>query len=257
MNILAIMAIWNQRNMLPMKNAWLLEQGVKTFVVDNMSTDGSFEMLDALPAVAGKERFDTNNTFHLTKLQDAMMRRLHFLRPSWVVYHGCDLYTMIKGFTLKSAIEHAAANGYNTIEVPNTINIVRTAEDPDYVGRNPARTFFRCKINDQSQLKFITAYSSKLELFGDSIQRPDAKILRLDGVNINLGFIKMPAEREETFQRRKKAWDQGLRRRFGMHYKRVREKGWLYTLEETQDIRDTPFRWAWEQLAQTFDKVVL
>ncbi len=256
MNILAIMPIYNEAALLPYKAQWLVEQGFGSYVIDNYSTDGSYEMLDRLPGIVGKSRVDTGGAFHLTKIQAEIDRVLKTIAPQWVVYHSCDLYFCIKDKTLRQVIMEAMVDPLrpNVIQIKDVCNIVRMPEDPDYRSANPAHIFYRFQYVPQN-LPMIYSWHHESRLYGDSVIRPDQRLKIVEGVNINLGFIKNPAEREETYQRRKLAWDQGERRRFGMHFEERHNKEWLWTFEETQDIRKTEWSWAWDQLAATFDRV--
>ncbi len=258
MNILGIMPVYNERNLLPLKAQWLVEQGINTYVLDNMSTDGSYEMLDDLPGIAGKSRINTQGSFYLSKIQREIDRILAFLKPSWVYYHGCDLYTCIKGSTIRQAVEQAVKdkNFSNVIQVTGVCNIYRMADDPDYKGLNPARTFYR-SVYSPTPLSLIFAYHPDIIVYGDKVVRKNLRVLSMDGVTINLGNIKGIDEREETYQRRKLAWKMGERKNFGKHFQRAHDAGWNWTMDQTVDIRETDRNWAYQQLAETFDKVIL
>lgn len=255
MNVLAIMPAYNESALIAYKAQWLKEQGFSWFVIDNYSTDGTYEMLDKLPGFAGKIRFSTGGAFHLTNIQHEVERVLKFLRPDWCLYGSVDLFNVLKDCSLHDAIKFFLKNRFNAIEIKGVYNIVRMPTDPDYRTVNPARTFFRYQPIKQN-LSLLFRYDPRIQLFGDTVKYPRlARIFPMDGINLNLGFIKSIEERQETFERRKKAWEQGLRRRFGYHYEERAEKNWLFSEEETLDIRESPYNWAWQALAKTFDKV--
>lgn len=256
MNILAIMPIYNEKSLLPYKAQWLVDQGISSFVLDNCSTDGSYELLDNLPGIVGKSQIDTDGAFYLTKLQAEMDRVLAMIKPQWVIYHSCDLYFCIKDKTIRQAVMETMVDPDhpNVIQIQDVCNMVRMPDDPDYRSGNPARLFYRFQYVQQN-LPMIYAWHPDCKLYGDSVIRKDRRIKIIDGVNINLGFIKNPDEREVTYQRRKLAWEMGERRRFGMHFEDRHNKNWLWTVDETRDIRDTGWAWAWEYLGKVFDAV--
>lgn len=76
----------------------------------------------------------------------------------------------------------------------------------------------------------------------NAVQQIDnKKIFEADGVVINYGNTKPAKEREDTYRRRKKAWDHGLDHNYGVHYLEGRMKHWRWDRSELVDIRTTDF----------------
>tara|TARA_B100000315_G_C14180540_1_gene408697 strand:- start:132 stop:455 length:324 start_codon:yes stop_codon:yes gene_type:complete len=88
MKVIGIQNIWNEIDYLPLKIKWCEKNNIEPYIIDNMSDDGSWEWLQKnnIPS----HRFDTGGAFHLSKLNDEMTKTLHKIKPSWIIYMGCD-----------------------------------------------------------------------------------------------------------------------------------------------------------------------
>jgi hypothetical protein len=87
----------------------------------------------------------------------------------------------------------------------------------------------------------IAKYQEPFGFEADSIQVKDKKIFYANGVVVNYGNCKPAKERENTFKRRKKAWDNGLDRNYGVHYLEGRARNWIWKKDELIDIRTTDY----------------
>jgi hypothetical protein len=233
MNILVAGFAYNERPYIADMVKYYRKQGCSLFIIDNFSTDGTYEWLKAnnVPTV----RVDTNDSFLLTKLNEELTKNVHAIHPDWVVYVGIDIRYFFNG-TIKEEIEKAEKQKCNVIEV-NHFTACNTGEElilPLH------KHFFHMK--EGNTLKMIAKFDPKyFEFIPDGIKIKNEKVHKSNGVLINYGNCKPKKERNETYQRRKKAWDLGEHRGHGIHYKPGSEKNWLWSKEELIDIRTTSF----------------
>ena len=90
MSKLCIGFYYNELEWLQKKVDYCKDNGLNLYVIDNMSTDGTYEWLVDNRVCC--HRFDTEEIYHLPRLQAEMMRVLKDLQPEWVVYLDADLF---------------------------------------------------------------------------------------------------------------------------------------------------------------------
>jgi glycosyltransferase involved in cell wall biosynthesis len=122
MKIVGMIPVYNEADIIGQVIGHLVSQGIELVILDNGSTDGSFEIcaghvgkgvLSIEKSVT--DRFDFNAI--IAKLYDAALRQ----RPDWVVLNAADefLEPPFQGMTLKEAIELEDRRGYNLIQFDN------------------------------------------------------------------------------------------------------------------------------------------
>ena len=76
----------------------------------------------------------------------------------------------------------------------------------------------------------IHKYDPYFRYSGDDVKiKSPTKLYELDGVMPNYGSTKSKKERNETYERRKKAWDNGVTPTgHGSHYRTGKELGWIW-----------------------------
>jgi len=206
------------------------KQGCDIFILDNHSTDGTHEWL--IENNVRTEICRTKGMFHLLKLQKGLVDEINRVKPDWVVYTGIDiLYSFL--WTIRKTIERADKNGFNMIGV-QYYNMYNTGEPVAYPLHE---NYFYGR--DLKRLYMISKYQEPFGFEADSIQIKGRKIFEAKGVLINYGNCKDAAEREDTFKRRKRAWDAGLDRNYGAHYVEGHNRNWIWPKEELIDIRET------------------
>ena len=88
----------------------------------------------------------------------------------------------------------------------------------------------------------IHKYDSSFQYSGDDVKIKSPNIYILDGVMPNYGSAKSKKERNETYERRKKAWDNGVTlKNHGSHYRVGKEIGWIWNKKKLSDIRKTEY----------------
>ena len=231
MRILTVAFVYNEIKYLPAMVEYYKNQGCDLLILDNYSTDGTYEWLVDNGIKTG--RVDTNETFHLEVLQAALTKELPIYNPDWIIYTGIDIY-MIFDKTIEDTINEADALGYNSIST-NCVNIYNTGEDRGFPLKDH---YFHGDM--EGRINMIAKYNPLLYFRADSIQINDPKVFESEGILINYGNAKSTEEREITYERRKKAWEAGLNNTYGSHYRSGHETGWIRPKSATEDMRDRP-----------------
>jgi hypothetical protein len=223
MKILVAAFAYNERPYIPYMVEYYRNQGCDLLILDNYSNDGTYEWLveNNIPT----SRVDTNESFFLSKLQAALMDEIAKINPDWVVNTGIDLYYFFKT-TIREEIEKADSAGFNMIEA-GLFSGYNTGEEFKL-------PFYKHYLYMQKgmQLQMIAKYLPGFRLEADSIKLPQMNVYVSDGILINYGMCKSKEERESTFARRKKAWELGLHKGWGVHYAPASQRQWIWKKEE-------------------------
>jgi hypothetical protein len=230
-NVLCILTIWNEIKFLPLKVKFCEENNLDLYIIDNMSDDGSWEWLQEnnIPS----HRFDTDGAFNLRLLQDEIVRTIHKLEPYWVIYNGCDLFP-ITDKTLYDSIMDIDKEGYNIASI-DYIGFHNTGETNDN-NFDPFNTYFY--HGKSTVLNMIHKYHKDVVYNGDSVSIPNKRVKKLEGVMVNYGNTKPAEERNQTLERRKKAWLQGENRGHGVHYLMGKKNNWKRNKNDLYDVRE-------------------
>jgi len=211
---------------------WARRNNLRSYYIDNYSDDFSYEWLKdhRVPC----HRINTHGAFDLKTLQREIVKTTHKLKPDWVVYLGIDTFIFCD-MPLDDLCWNAQEMGCNAIGFPS-IDICNTGEEPG----NPFRTYFYYR-HSRDLLEFVYKWNPQARIDGDLIRIPQKRVLSPQGVMINYGRIKTPKERKLLLERRKLAWARGLKKKFGRHYLREKKRGWVWTKEELEDIRNSEY----------------
>jgi len=232
MKVLAVAFAYNERKYLRDFVNYYRNQGCDIFILDNHSTDGTTEWL-AENNVKSKI-LPTGGMFHLLKLQAGLVNYINEYQPDWVIYTGIDIIYSFND-TIKKTIEKADDEGYNMIGVQH-FNMYNTGEQ--FAMPLKDHYFYGRKGN---KLYMIAKYQIPFGFEADSIQIKNKKVLNAEGILLNYGNCKPKNERIDTFMRRKKAWDAGLDRNYGVHYIEGMNRNWIWRKDEMVDLRATDY----------------
>jgi glycosyltransferase involved in cell wall biosynthesis len=121
--VVAIMAAYNEVDIIVRSVEKLLAQGVEVYLIDNWSTDGTYEAVrDFLGSrLAGLERFPPNGPGENYDLHSILLRKEEIaktLRADWFIHSDVDeiRYGPWQGLSLRDAIYHVDQEGYNAID---------------------------------------------------------------------------------------------------------------------------------------------
>lgn len=227
MKILTITFAYNELEYLKDYVNYYRSQGTDVYIIDNYSNDGTYEWLieNGIP----HHRVNSNETFDLRVLQKDLERTLHILKPDWIVYAGIDLFNVFDKSVYDTIVE-ADSLGYNQLSVP-CYSALNTGE----LFGTPLYKHFK-RGGYWRRLTMISKYHPELKMVGDDIVIPDPNRMKVNGMMCNYGGCKPIAEQKEKLKRREKAWDNGLNKNTGRHFKKLEKINWLYEENKTIDF---------------------
>lgn len=231
---LYITHIFNEIDYLPLKVKWCRTNGLGIYVLDNYSTDGSWEWMKKHGIAC--ERINTDGSFHLGILQKATDVAIRRIRPEWVIYLGMDSFAMTDN-RLCDEIIQASIKGFNNIQM-TWGNMLNTGEP---IGKfDPFNTYFYY-ARIRQKIGLIWKFHPRARLCADGIEFHNKRILNLEGIMLNYGNAKSANERMQTLKRREKAWRMGLTRGWGTHYLSGKKINWIWDKKTTPDIRKSEY----------------
>ena len=224
------MTIYNEMEFLPHVRDWCIKEGLDLYIIDNYSTDGSWEWLQKNQIRS--HRINTNESFDLVKLQREIILTTDANEPDWVIYSGADTFFYFD-VTIKRLLENAESMNVNIIELP-LIDMCRTDEK----GSAFECYFYR---DAKPSLGYVYKWEPNITYTRDFVNLKRRRSLTAPGVMINYGRTKTPKERQILLRRRQRAWKNGLDRKAGRHYLRDKAKGWKWDKSELKDIRNSEY----------------
>ncbi len=230
MKILAVAFAYNEIKYISNMVRYYRDQDCDIFILDNDSIDGTTEWLAANKVKTSICK--TGGLFHLLQLQAGLVKAIKKIKPDWIIYTGIDIRYSFP-WTIRKTIEKADKDGFNMIGV-QYYNMYNTGEPPAYP---MSENYFHAR--NLKRLYMISKYQEPFGFEADSIQIKGRKIFEAKGVLINYGNCKPKEEREHTFRRRKRAWEAGLDRNYGVHYIDGHNRNWIWPKGELIDIRET------------------
>jgi len=235
MHILNPMLCYNSLDIIPYVIKCNQEENIDLFVLDNYSTDGSWEYLqdNKIPS----KRVDTNNTFDLNLLLHYKKEVIDKIKPDWIILTGSDDF-IYSSVPVINFIKKVSSNGFDVLNIP-LIRFFNTGENR--INPDPRKIFFYYSI--QGYMKVFHTYKNFTEYFGDEpVMDKNYQIAQTENILfLDYGNTREKEKREEEYQRRKLAWERGLPRHFGNHYKDASERGWLWNKNNLNDIRKSVY----------------
>ena len=231
MKILAATFAYNERPYLPYWKKYYESEGCELFVIDNESDDKTSEWLaeNNVP----HSYLSTNGAFHLHKLQAELIKKIHEIKPNWVIYTGVDMFA-IPQIGIHNAVQYAENRGYNQI-ILECHEMVSTGEKHDY---NMQKTYTRgLKYIDMA---LISKYDKTFTIKNDYIGTKTPKPIKLSGIIVNYGYCKTKDEQKQKLIRRQRAWDDGLPKNLGKHYLKSKERNWVFDKNNTVEYKELP-----------------
>ena len=133
--VVALMAVRNERRFLAANLAHLAAHGVGAYIIDNGSTDGTYEIAEAneAGAVVGLERIPYDGTFRWIRLLERKEELATELEADWFMHLDADEFRVPPGGIgmLAEAFGMVEASGYNAVNFIE-FTFVPTIEEPDH-----------------------------------------------------------------------------------------------------------------------------
>ena len=222
MRIVGMMPVYNEADIVGQVIEHLASQEIMLVVMDNGSTDGSFEIIKHYvgKGVLSAERMVTEKFEFLL-----MLRRLYAMAieqdPDWVLLNGADefLEAPYRGFTLDRAILIEAERGYNLIQF-NEFEFFPTEKDLDSRERDVRRRLRYYSWQDDYQFRCWKVYAGMNvdELAGHEPSFPPGVEVRFSPNKFVIRHYKI------------RSYEHGLRKIFRDRLPRyapeLRAKGW-------------------------------
>lgn len=225
--------VYNEIKYLPHVIDYYRSQGCEIYIIDNYSNDGTWEWLleNNIPC----HRCDTNEEFAVETLQRDMEKKIHELKPDWVMFGGGDLYFIVEG-QIKDYIAQIESKGYNQLALM-CITPMNTGEP---YGLPLCKYYFNA--TQYKPVRMISKYDVSLNIIGDTFMLINQKIFVGEGVAINYGACKTIEEQEIKLQRTRKAWESGTTRpNHSTHYPKWKARNWITKKENTFDLRESEY----------------
>ena len=232
LKILQISCVYNEIDFLPHQVKYIKSQGLDVYVIDNYSTDGTWEWLQAnkIPS----HQLDTDNMFDLWKNQTELGNTAKKLKADWVYFADADLFPVSQNLTIREFIEMAEEQGYNSV-FSDVIHIFNTGEE--------RKGLFNTYFYGDKQSKWLKIVKPEYleRLMGDGIVLKDYKSMQKiedeEIILFNFGMTKDKSQREQTLKRRKKAWVNGMNNNWGVGFIDAKNKKWMWKKEDLVDVR--------------------
>lgn len=141
--VIAIMSSYNEEDIIVPAIEQLRRDGVDVYLIDNWSTDGTYEKAQSLlgKGLIGLERFPAEGSSPIYVWRDLLKRKEELsreLKANWFIHHDVDEYreSPWQGVRLRDAIYRVDQQGYNAIDF-SVLNFVPV--DDNY---QPGTSFF-------------------------------------------------------------------------------------------------------------------
>jgi glycosyltransferase involved in cell wall biosynthesis len=227
MRTLMITFVFNEINYLPHTINYYKKNGCEIYIIDNNSTDGTYEWL--IENNISCHRVDTKEAFHVRILEDNLLATVHKLKPDWVIFGSADLYHITK-IPLSQYIQWVDSMGFNQLSLPCISAVPVTIDELDFsipISKNHHNAIY------YQPLRMITKYSPKLYLDGDTwlIDNLNSYITYDDGITINYGACKPIEILNCKLERTRKAYKDGMSAGYSVHYEKSKKMNWLFSKE--------------------------
>ena len=119
MKIVAMLPVYNEADVVGQVINWLVKQGMSLVVIDNGSSDDSFDICSNYlrRGVLHIEQVPTRS-FKFQWLLERLYTTALRYAPDWAIICAADEFpeSPYRGMSLKKAVEHEAQRGYNIIQ---------------------------------------------------------------------------------------------------------------------------------------------
>jgi hypothetical protein len=141
--VVAIVAVFNEHDIISHLVEHLVQQGVEIYVMDNWSTDGTFEILSTSlhGLLLGLERYPADKPSTTFDLYEQLIRKEELARDieaSWFIHCDADEFrhSPFMGTTVREGLYNVDQQGFNavnhtTLEFPPNDIVTEAIENPE------------------------------------------------------------------------------------------------------------------------------
>ena len=259
MRILGLMTVYNESDIVGQVVAHLVSQGIELVIIDNGSTDGSYEICSEFlgKGVLAIEVFPTER-FEL----QVILQRLHQMalayQPDWGLLSGADefLESPYRGLTLREAIQVEAEKGYNIIQF-NNFEFYPTEKDEHSSEKDVRKRLRHYTWHDDYQYRCWKVYPGMTihEAAGDIPKFPAGTENRVSPNKFVMRHYKIRSYehglRKVFAERLQRYSPELLKKGWHVHYRRFRTEREYFVIESSKLTRyDEDGSW---NLTRTFD----
>lgn len=216
----------NEMKMLPLKKKWCDHHGLKMVYFDNESTDGSREW--AIEQGVFEADIISNGEFDIIKTMKILDDYRQNNEYDYSIVAGVDMFVGGLGDkTLSEYIEEIDSEGHDGL-MCSYIMLCRN----DSVSTLDFRHYTRGLYHDE-RMVLIGRSDRKLGVDRINSRKPmhDKSVWWF-----NVGNTKTVEERKETYERRRKAWERGMNKGYGVHYQDLANYGFTLPNLVTKNI---------------------
>jgi len=138
----------DEADVLPYNLDWYADAGFETVVIDNGSTDGSYELCERALAdgrIVALERLDTE-LFESRTLLRALLRLAEAQKPDYLMLTGADeFFELPGGGSLIEAMREDFAAGYNVLRLTNMEFTMTDEDDPAEPNPLARMRYYTCR----------------------------------------------------------------------------------------------------------------
>lgn len=199
MRILNVITCYNEIDYLPYVVEYYQDQGIDLYIIDNYSTDGTYEW--ALEHNIPCHRVDTKGIDYQNILQLVQLAVIHFLKPDWVIFGGGDRYIVTPSMPLKALVKSCDDQGFNVIKC-RRLDFCDTGEER--IKAHPLKLFYHYieTGGHSKQTICMHKYHSQNEYKGNLVQLENPKICKIEGYELSFEGTKPIQQREELYRRK-------------------------------------------------------
>ena len=235
----------NEIKMLPLKKKWCDYHGLRMIYFDNESTDGSREW--AIKENVFEGDIKTNGEFDIIRTMSILENYRINNKYDYTIISGVDMFMGGLGkITLSEYINQIDSKGYDGL-MCSYIMLCRSDETSTLDFRHYSRGLYY-----QDRMILIGKSDRKLSADSINIKNP---IQNTDIWWFNLGNTKTVKERKATYNRRKKAWNRGLKKGYGNHYQDLANYNFTIPNLVTKNIYELGAKKPLFELCELIDKI--
>jgi hypothetical protein len=225
--VVAVMATFNEEDILRSSVMKLYSQGISTYIIDNWSTDSTFDIVKELESkglLEGSERFPPNGPskyFEYMKLNARIEEVTRMLKANWFISQDVDEIreSPLENMNLKEAIYTVDKMGYNAID--HTVIVFEPVDNNFSVNQDFEKYFKYFQFGERpghfAQIKdWKNMKATKVKLVGHVVKFDRRKVFPYKFLLKHYPIRSQSHGERKVFEERKARFSPEERKR-GMH----------------------------------------